>query len=203
MACPEARSPRGVRELDVSWSEWQGVQETLTANSTVRDRKRGAALLQGLSLCGHCGRSIQVLYNVDRSYCCNQRTADTGQNRSCLSVGVIGIDKAVAERFMDLVSPAGAEAAQAVVERAEAALRSQLLELEHCRCEAGLAKQRSRQPSDRADPGAELGGGAACRGERSISGDFLQQSHKVLVLCVSRGPCLAINAGAPSFAALH
>ena len=138
----------------VSWSEWVDVQETLAANSTVRDRKRGAAregsaLLQGLALCGHCGRSIQVRYNVGRSYHCNQRTADTGQKRSCLSVGGIGIDKAVAERFLDLVSPAGAEAAMAaektVAEQAETALRSQLLELEHCRYEAGLAERRYRQ----------------------------------------------------------
>ena len=49
----------------VSWPEWLEVQETLAANSTVRDRKRGAAregaaLLQGLAVCGNCGRSIQV-----------------------------------------------------------------------------------------------------------------------------------------------
>ncbi len=144
----------GRHEGYVSWPEWMEVQETLAANSTVRHGKRGAAregaaLLQGLAVCGHCGRSIQVRYNVGRSYYCNQRTADTGQKRSCLSVGGIGIDKAVAERFLDLVSPAGAEAAiaaaQAVAERAETALRSQLLELEHCRYEAGLAERRYRQ----------------------------------------------------------
>ena len=47
------------------------------------------------------------------------------------------------------MSPAGAEAArtaaQAVAERAETALRSQLLELEHCRYESGLAERRYRQ----------------------------------------------------------
>ena len=144
----------GRHEGYVSWPEWLEVQETLAANSTVRHGKRGAAregaaLLQGLAVCGHCGRSIQVRYNVGRSYYCNQRTADLGAKRSCLSVGGIGIDKAVAERFLDLVSPAGAEAAmaaaQAVAERAETALRSQLLELEHCRYEAGLAERRYRQ----------------------------------------------------------
>ena len=144
----------GRHEGYVSWPEWMEVQETLAANSTVRHGKRGAAregaaLLQGLAVCGHCGRSIQVRYNVSRSYYCNQRTADLGAKRSCLSVGGIGIDKAVAERFLDLVSPAGAEAAmaaaQAIAERAETALRSQLLELEHCRYEAGLAERRYRQ----------------------------------------------------------
>ena len=138
----------------VSWPEWLEVQETLAANSTVRDRKRGAAregaaLLQGLAVCGNCGRSIQVRYNTGRSYYCNQRTADTGEKRSCLSVGGIEIDRVVARRFLELVSPAGAEAAmaaaQAVAERAETALRSQQLELEHCRYEAGLAERRYRQ----------------------------------------------------------
>ena len=86
-------------------------------------------------------------------YYCNQRTPDLGQRRSCFSVGGIEIDRVVARRFLDLVSPAGVEAAraaaraaaQAVAERAGTALRSQRLELEHCRYEAGLAERRYRQ----------------------------------------------------------
>ena len=151
----------GRHEGYVSWPGWLDVQETLAANPTVRNRKRGPAregpaLLQGLALCGHCGRSINVRHSKGRSYFCNRRTADTGQQRSCFPVGGIGIDKAVAERFLDLVSPAGAEAAmaaeKAVAERAETALRSQLPELERCRCEAGLAERRYRQ----VDPGNRL-----------------------------------------------
>ena len=138
----------------VSWPEWLEVQETLAANSTVRDRNRGAAregaaLLQGLAVCGHCGRSLLVRYNKGRSYYCNQRTPDLGQRRSCFSVGGIEIDRVVARRFLDLVSPGGVEAAraaaQAVAERAETAFRSQRLELEQCRYEAGLAERRYRQ----------------------------------------------------------
>ena len=144
----------GRHEGYVSWPEWLEVQEALAANSTVRDRKRGAAregaaLLQGLAVCGRCGRSIQVRYNRGRSYFCNLRTPELGESRSCFSVGGIGIDRAVAGRFLELVSPAGAEAAmaaeKAVAERAETALRSQQLELEHCRYEAGLAERRYRQ----------------------------------------------------------
>ena len=69
--------------------------------------------------------------------------------RSCFSVGGIEIDRVVARRFLELVSPAGLEAAraaaQAVAERAETALRNQQLELEHCRYEAGLAERRHRK----------------------------------------------------------
>jgi excisionase family DNA binding protein len=138
----------------VSWPEWLEVQETLAANSTIRERNRGAAregaaLLQGLAVCGHCGRSLLVRYNKGRSYYCNQRTPDLGQRRSCFSVGGIEIDRVVARRFLDLVSPGGVEAAraaaQAVAERAETAFRSQRLELEQCRYEAGLAERRYRQ----------------------------------------------------------
>ncbi len=144
----------GRHEGYVSWPEWVEAQEALAANSTVRHGKRGAAregaaLLQGLAVCGHCGRSVQVRYNEGRSCHCNRRTADLGARRSCFSVGGIAIDKAVADRFLELVSPAGAEAAmaaeRAVAEQAEAALRSQRLELEHCRCEAGLAERRYRK----------------------------------------------------------
>ena len=144
----------GRHEGYVSWSEWQEVQETLAANSTVRHRRRGAAregaaLLQGLAVCGHCGRSLLVRYNKGRSYFCNQRTADLGQKRGCFSVGGIEIDRVVGQRFLELVSPAGVEAArvaaQALAQRAGTALRSQRLELEHCRYEAGLAERRYRQ----------------------------------------------------------
>ena len=144
----------GSHEGYVSWPVWVDVQETLAANSTVRSRKRGvaregAALLQGLALCGHCGRSIQVRYNRGRSYFCNRRTPDLGASRSCFSVGGIGIDKAVAALFLEQVSPAGAEAAiaaeKAFAEQVEAALRSQQLELEHYRYAAGLAERRYRE----------------------------------------------------------
>ncbi len=145
----------------VPWSEWLEVQETLARNSTRRDRKRGAAregaaLLQGLAVCGHCGRSLLVRYNKGRSYFCNQRTPDLGQRRSCFSVGGIGIDAVVADHFLERISPAGTEAAraaeQAVSEREEAALRSGRLELEQCRYEAGLAERRYR----RVDPDNRL-----------------------------------------------
>ncbi len=124
----------GRHEGCVSWPEWVEVQETLAANPAVLDRKRGAAregaaLLQGLALCGRCARSISVRDNKDRSYFCNRRSPELGANRSCFSVGGIGIDRADADRFLDLVSPVGAEAAMAA-EQAEEVLRSQLLELE-------------------------------------------------------------------------
>ena len=145
----------------VPWTVWLEVQETLARNSTRRDRKRGAAregaaLLQGLAVCGRCGRSIQVRYNKGRSYYCNWRTVELGQSRSCFSVGGIGIDAVVARHFLERLSPAGTEAAraaeQAVSEREEAALRSCRLELEQCRYEASLAERRYR----RVDPDNRL-----------------------------------------------
>ena len=145
----------------VPWTVWLEVQETLARNSTRRERKRGAAregaaLLQGLAVCGRCGRSIQVRYNKGRSYYCNWRTVELGQSRSCFSVGGIGIDAVVARHFLERLSPAGTEAAraaeQAVSEREEAALRSCRLELEQCRYEASLAERRYR----RVDPDNRL-----------------------------------------------
>jgi len=145
----------------VSWSVWLDVQETLAANSTVRQRRRGAsregaALLQGLAVCGHCGRSAQVRYNKGRSYYCNLRTEDLGRLRSCFSVGGIEIDKVVAHHFLERVSPAGVEAAreaaQMIAQRAQTALKHQQLEVDHCRYEASLAERRYR----RVDPDNRL-----------------------------------------------
>ena len=145
----------------VSWSEWLDVRETLARNTTHHHSKRGAlregaALLQGLAVCGHCGRSIQVRYNTGRSYYCNRRTEALGQLRSCFSVGGIAIDEMVARHFLERLSAAGTEAAQAaertVSEREEASLRSCRLDLEQCRYDAGLAERRYR----RVDPDNRL-----------------------------------------------
>ncbi len=123
------------------------VRRNFQRNSTESNARK--ALLQCLAVCGHCGKSLLVRYNKGRSYDCNQRTVDTAQMRSCFSVGGIEIDRVIARRFLELVSPAGLEAARAaaraVAERAETALPNQQLELEHCRYEAGLAERRYRQ----------------------------------------------------------
>ena len=138
----------------VTWSEWQDIQATLTRNAPA-PRKRfsrpreGAALLQGLSTCGHCGRSMAVRYNYGRTYYCNRRTQELGSKNSCFAVGGVAIDQQVEERFLAGVSPAAVKAAQRAsqlaTEHDELAARSQKLERDRCRYEAKFAERRYRQ----------------------------------------------------------
>ena len=133
---------------------WYRIQEQLFRNQGKRASDRGAlregpALLQGLAVCGHCGRSMGSQYNKSWRYVCLGRMNTLGHYDSCFSVGGVRIDQLVSQSFLEAVGPAGLEAAlqaeqQLVVER-ETALRSHRLELERCTYDASLAERRYRQ----------------------------------------------------------
>ena len=128
----------------VSWQDWLGIQERLSANAISREPREGAALLQTLATCGHCGRRLHTRYARGWSYMC-PRPMD-GSRKSCMNVGGARIDAVVERAFLDAVSPAGVEAARLAArqsaKRDDAGLRSLQLEVERCRHEAGLAERR-------------------------------------------------------------
>ena len=131
----------------VTWQAWLEIQERLAANAVSREPRDGAALLQGLAVCGHCGRQLATRYSRAWSYVC-QPPMDRSR-KSCLHVGGVRIDAIVERAFLDAVAPAGVEAARVAVEqsqlRSDAGLRSLQLELERCQYEAGLAERRYRK----------------------------------------------------------
>ena len=141
-------------EAYVDLATWYRIQEQLFHNQGKRASDRGAlregpALLQGLAVCGHCGRSMGTRYNKSGRYVCPGRMSSTGSYGSCLSTGCVCIDRLVARCFLDAVGPAGVEAALQAekwveVER-QSALRSHRLELERCTYDATLAERRYRQ----------------------------------------------------------
>jgi len=124
----------------------QGARADGPAGKAVRE---GSALLQGLAVCGHCGRRMRTHYsgrNARPSYHCPGKSIVEGRGQYCLSVGGCQIDSAVAEAFLDALQPAGLEAALAAAERLEAdhdaALNQWRLEVERRRYEASLAERR-------------------------------------------------------------
>ena len=139
----------------VSWPAWQDVQEQLARNHSHPEGARGPAregpaLLQGLVVCGHCGYGMHVQYNAKGwAYQCTVPEPVTRQRRGCVSAGGKRIDREVARRFLELASPAGAEAAMQAAaeagERAASALRRWEQALQQCRYEARLAQRRYRQ----------------------------------------------------------
>ena len=122
---------------------------TLTAGQAGRAVREGAALLQGLAVCGHCGRRLRTHYrgrNVRPGYHCPGKSIVEGRGQYCLNVGGCQIDAAVADAFLTALQPAGMEAALIAAERLEtshdAALDQWRLEVERRRYEASLAERR-------------------------------------------------------------
>ena len=142
-------------EAYVALATWYRIQEQLFRNQGKRASDRGAlregpALLQGLAVCDHCGRSMGTRYNKSWRHVCPGRMSSTGSyGSSCLSTGGVRIDRLVTRCFLDAVGPAGVEAALQAEQRMEVerqgALRSHRLELERCTYEASLAERRYRQ----------------------------------------------------------
>jgi DNA invertase Pin-like site-specific DNA recombinase len=139
----------------IDWPTYQANQARISQNIRPQAHqpggavREGAALLQGIAVCGKCGRKLAVHYrgrNSRPGYHCAGRDLVAGRGVYCLSVGGVQIDQAVAEAFCQALTPAGIQAAVAAAERLEAdhdaALAQWRLEVERCRYEAGLAERR-------------------------------------------------------------
>ena len=141
-------------EAYVDLRTWHRIQDQLFCNQGKRPQDRGApgagpALLQGLAVCGHCGRAMGSQYNKSWRYICRRRTSYRGRYDSCFSIGGVRVDKLVADSFLAAVGSAAMTAVRAaekrVVAEREAALRSHRLALQRCRYDASLAERRYRQ----------------------------------------------------------
>jgi DNA invertase Pin-like site-specific DNA recombinase len=140
----------------VSWQEYQDNQRLLTMNRTWtetdgrRGRPRGgAALLQGLILCGRCGRRMRVAYrgNDGRSpaYVCPRRHTDP-RPVQCWSTAARPIDTAVERHVLDQVTADNLDVSLQVLHELEADQdareRSWKLRLERARQEATRAERQ-------------------------------------------------------------
>lgn len=137
----------------ITWEQFLRHQQQLDDNRTVDDPHRrgavraGQALLQGIVLCGRCGRRMSVHYRKGDvpGYECNQvRTRFAG--KTCQSLRGDRIDQAVANALLEAMTPAQLEISLAAFETLEAQAR--LIEqqwqrrLERACFEAELARRR-------------------------------------------------------------
>jgi hypothetical protein len=149
----------------LSWEDYLANQQRLAENQTngsaaaVGAAREGAALLQGLILCGRCGRAMAPRYggiNGSRpTYECNWRRRELA-GPSCWSVRADVLDAAMAERVLAVLTPAQLEialAALAEVERRDQAVEHQWqLKIQRADYEAQLAQRRF----DEVDPANRL-----------------------------------------------
>lgn len=110
--------------------------------------REGAALLQGIVLCGQCGRRMSVRYLQDASvwaYVCDQVHSQMAGKTCQFTIGN-EIDAAVAQVFLEAMQPAQLEisiaAFEQIEQRAQQIDRQWQLRLERARYEADLARRR-------------------------------------------------------------
>ncbi len=116
--------------------------------------REGQALLQGIAVCGRCGRKLKVHYQGRRghqspAYHCPSSILVEGRGSWCLRVGGTQIDQAVTGALLAALTPAGVKAALQAAEALEAdhdaALGQWRLQVERANYQAERAERRYRQ----------------------------------------------------------
>lgn len=141
----------------ISWEEFESNQAKLLANANGygEDRRKsppreGAALLQGLVICGVCGLRMTVRYHTDHghlvpNYVCQRRGIQTAQPL-CQQLSGTQIDQAVTELVLKAVNPSSLEVALEVFEELRARQaevdRLRRAQVERAREEAELAQRQ-------------------------------------------------------------
>jgi recombinase-like zinc beta ribbon protein len=150
----------------ISWEEFLKNQERLDKNRTNDEEtllsgpaREGLALLQGLLLCGHCGRALTVRYTgnggIYPCYLCNWLRREGLASKDCMSFRCNLLDAAIAEEVLAALQPAELELALAALQeleaRDQAILRQWQMRLERAEYEAALAERRYQEvdPSQR------------------------------------------------------
>jgi len=148
----------------IDWATFQANQARLDSNTRPRPHqpggavREGAALLQGIATCGHCGRRLLTHYrgrNSTPGYHCAGKDIVDGRGQYCLTMGGLAIEQAVAGAFLEAVTPAAVEATMLSVQQLQAnhdaALSQWRLKVERARYEAEKAERRyqSVEPENR------------------------------------------------------
>jgi DNA invertase Pin-like site-specific DNA recombinase len=116
--------------------------------------REGQALLQGIAVCGRCGRKLKVHYQGRRghqspAYHCPSSILVENRGSWCLRIGGGQIDQAVAGALLAALTPAGVKAAvhaaEALEQDHDAALKQWRLQVERAKYQAGRAERRYRQ----------------------------------------------------------
>ena len=122
------------------------------ANEAGGALREGRALLQGIAVCGRCGRKLSVFYagrhGHKPGYNCRGSEPADGRSKWCMRVGGSQIEAAVADSLLAALTPAGVRAALGAAECLEAdhdaALEQWRLQVEQARYEAERAERRYR-----------------------------------------------------------
>jgi DNA invertase Pin-like site-specific DNA recombinase len=150
----------------ICWEEFMENAKRLENNCTNGEPtvlsgpvREGLALLQGLLLCGHCGRALTVRYTghggIYPTYLCTWLRREGLATKDCMNIRCDLLDAAVAEEVLKAVQPAELELALAAVQQLEARdqtiMRQWQMRVERAEYEVALAERRYQEvdPSNR------------------------------------------------------
>ena len=134
----------------ISWDDYLANQARLAANLTnggARPAREGAALCQGIIICGSCGRPMSTRYHANghATYECSASKADHMATPTCRSVSAATIDDGVAERLLAALNPGevalALAAADELADRRVRRSRGAELGVERARYEAERAER--------------------------------------------------------------
>jgi hypothetical protein len=144
----------------LSLQEYEENQRHLLDNAQAQgsDRRKspareGPALLQGLVLCGKCGRRMTLRYHMHKTrlipdYLCHREGIEHGRP-VCQSINGEEIDKAIGELLLETMTPMALEVALSVEQEMQARMeevdRLRRKQVERVRYEADLAERRYLQ----------------------------------------------------------
>jgi DNA invertase Pin-like site-specific DNA recombinase len=138
----------------LSWETYLANQERLAQNHTAGGAhpvRTGDALLQGIVLCGTCGRGMGPVYRAGRQpvYKCSRSALDGEHPLGYPAVRAEIIDAAVARRLLEVIAPdqiaLAFQAADEVEARRAGRIRAVELQLERARYEAARAERAYHQ----------------------------------------------------------
>jgi DNA invertase Pin-like site-specific DNA recombinase len=133
----------------IGWDTYLRNEARLQRNRTnagARPPREGDALLQGILLCGGCGRQMSTRYQAGRGYYeCAKSRADHVETPRCRSVRSDTLDEVAARRLLEALSPEqvalALAAADEVGQRRARSTRAAELAVERARYEADRAER--------------------------------------------------------------
>lgn len=144
----------------ISWEEYEKNVQQLKENAKAHGKesrkcppREGPALLQGIAVCGKCGKKMTVRYHVRKegifpNYVC-QREAVQKAEKVCQDIAGFGIEEAISQILLEVVNPVTLEVALSVQKeiqsRLEEVRKLRKQKVEKSKYEADIARRRFMQ----------------------------------------------------------